>query len=361
MRAWQRQDGLAREAIPIFCLFAFWAAWVCVASLVTRTVNGYFLIIHGAAEALAGLCILCIDLPAFRRIGRWPRISLGLGHSIWALGDLFWAFNYFIANQGGEAAMGLTVSICCLISFHFLVHSVGLNNRAASHRVLRPASQPDRLVDSNRHHAGYACAPSGIERHLGNTSFYAVCEIATLVSAYILLGLSTMVLLASRDLGWSVHAAGIMGALLGDSAIRIGKILGGSTDVDVFLILCSGGFYASVLPVMRQQEKSQISAIDFRSLFTSCKIASLAIIVSCVAVLLSGQARDLLTTRLVSLCCGFGAFVAIFLSTFFVAKIKTLATLMGSILQSLPVRPRRTYRRCLSNYVSTTNLFSPAR
>ncbi len=291
------------------------------------------LVIHGAAEAIAGLIILFSNLPAFRSIGRPARWFLGFGHSVWALGDLLWAFNYFIAGRGGEAAMGIGVSICCCLSFVSLAVALLLTVDGSIAKFFEPRLTIVSWGLATLIMTAMLFLPGGINSKLCVASVYAIVEVISLLTAYVLLALSLMILLASRDLGWSVHAAGIMGLVLGDSAIRIGKIFGGATNVDVFLVLCSVGFYSSLLPVMGSLEKRRVGPVNFYSLFTSCKFAIFGIIVACVAVFLSGQARDLFAVRLVSLCCGFGAFVSIFISAFFVAKIKTLATLIASVLQ----------------------------
>ena len=322
-----------RDAFAIVFLILFWAAWVLVSSWATRAVNGYCLLLHAGVETVAGAYILLADLPAFKRVGRTSRIALGLGHSIWALGDLFWALNYFVTNQGGDAAMGIAVNACCFVSFACLSASL----------LLMVDGRLRQFFDGRLTAISWSIAsiimfamlilPPGIERHLTVMSVYATSEAFTLASAYVLVAVCLMVVLASRDVGWSIHAAGIMGLVLGDSAIRIGKILGGSTNVDVFLILCSVGFYSSLLPVLGREIRPKLAPVDFNSLFTACKVASFALIVVCVAIFLPGQARNLFAVRLVSLCCGFGAFAAIFLSAFFVDKVTTLATLVGSILQ----------------------------
>lgn len=163
-----------------FLLTVFWAVWLLLSSWTTRAVNGYCLMLHAAVEAAAGIFILSVDLPAFRRVGCPSRIFLGLGHSVWALGDLLWVLNYFVAGGGSYAIMGIAVNVCCFASFVCLSASLLLMVDGSLRNFFEKRLTAISWSIASAIMLAMLVLPPGIERHFSIISTYETTEALTL-------------------------------------------------------------------------------------------------------------------------------------------------------------------------------------
>jgi signal transduction histidine kinase len=322
---------------PIFrqivVVLVVWTRWFADAPFISRQVSGYCVIAHSLIIGAAAVAIALGRAGAMQHLGKRATVSFSLSYALWAVADFCWAVNYFLTASSSKETLGIAVTLLCAASFALcsgaILFSIAGSIRAFfDGRITAIAFAVATAVILAMLFYPYLADPSQ-----DPLSLFGVSEFLAIGTGYVLLTLAIVVLLASRTLEWSVYGAGTMCWVLGDSAIRIGKILNDSIDLDGYSVLCSFGLYASLLPLVSRRAKDRIDAVDFSSLFTSCKFGSTITIFLCLMAFLLSQSGDLNTVRLITLCCGLASFGSIFLSSFLVTKIKSLSSALGTVLE----------------------------
>jgi hypothetical protein len=317
----------------IIVVLLIWTGWFAAAPFMSREASGYCIVAHALIVAAAAISMLQGATSLHQQVGQRAAFAFGLAYLLWAAADFCWAINYFIAPSSSKETLGIVVTLLCAASFTLCSAAILLAVDGSVRRFLDARLSAVAVAVTTAVFLAMLLYPYVNDPAQEPLSLFGGSEFLAILAGYICAALAIVVLLASRTLEWSVHGAGLMCWIFGDSAIRIGKILNDSIDVDGYSVLCSFGLYASLLPLLSRRPKERIDAVDFGSLFTSCKFGSTITIFLCLMAFLLSQGGDLNAVRVITLCCGLASFGSIFLSSFIVTKVKSLSVALAAVLE----------------------------
>lgn len=332
------QDSWSARAVPavffyVAGVFGFWFSWSLATPLIPKVISGYFLEVHAAVVVGSSMAVFRQRREHLARLRPSAVCAFAVGYGAWGISDGCWALNYFIENNSSQVTLGIAVTSLCCVSF--CAFSLGI---VLAHQDVGKLFADKRIVVVALLVGSGAIATLLLLPCLDASCHafglpFSLSELAAIVSGYVLLLLSIAVLLSSRRLAWSILGGGLMCLVLGDSSIRIGKLLNDSVDLDVFSVLCSFGLYTALLPLLSHRDKEPIDPPDFSSLFTLFKFGSIAILFACLLTFTLVQTKNLENIKVITLCCGFGSIAAAFFSWMVVARVKAISTDLGRILQ----------------------------
>lgn len=345
--------------------------WLYLAKIISKSIEGYFIVGHASLMIFLSFFLTRRLRETFGKPGTPCSYIFGLGYFTWGLSDLVWAINYFIIDNSSRTQLGILITILCGGSFTMLAVSTLAMTKDPLRKFLLSKPLGVAIFISTAIYLSLLMIPfwSNEKDHI--MSYFGISESFAISSSLFLLITAFCVLLSSRSLEWSVYGAGMVCWILGDSAIRIGKIVDDSIDFDLFSVLCSFGIYTSLLSLFSKNLKEKIDTVDFSSLFTSYKFGTLLIILSCLCIFSSSGGLDLSSLKLIVLCFSFSTFAAVFMGSFLLKKVTSISvafstsfheSMAQNLIQphvtetQLPLELREYYNIFLSNLNREQNL-----
>ena len=215
-----------------------------------RTGQGALLLLHGLAAMLVGIAV------GYRRrkdaSGKIAAIAAAAVWTLWGLAEVGWSSSFFLSNQSHRAlgvvlvtelgyslAFGASV-ICMLRSIEG-----GLRRFFSRWVVGVPLLLTTPIAFSLILH------PFLVHRDSGLTAFN-LGETAAIGISYVSLNLALIVLLSTRSVDWSFHAAGLLCLVFGDWSLRADKIMGRPIELGLASFFILFGLYSAALPMLRR-------------------------------------------------------------------------------------------------------------
>ena len=305
-----------------------------------RTGQGALLLLHGLAAMLVGIAV------GYRRrkdaSGKIAAIAAAAVWTLWGLAEVGWSSSFFLSNQSHRAlgvvlvtelgyslAFGASV-ICMLRSIEG-----GLRRFFSRWVVGVPLLLTTPIAFSLILH------PFLVHRDSGLTAFN-LGETAAIGISYVSLNLALIVLLSTRSVDWSFHAAGLLCLVFGDWSLRADKIMGRPIELGLASFFILFGLYSAALPMLRRVPIGRVQRFEPTSLLNTYRIGLLVVALSMVLVYALYQREEARTLKILCLGSSAVAFGAVLLSQVMVERIQWFSRELGRVLRSELEQPDRT-------------------
>ena len=310
----------------LILIFIFWLLVEYFAGIFPRYFTGWIISIHSIMMCVAAFLIIVQKKEVKAR--QW----FALGYLTVGLSDFLWGFNYFFTYKTSRSWEGILIS--GIITASFLMFSQALFMSSGRSLNSLKNTVPIAILVSIIMMAIVLSMPLMVASHGILKIFYSV-EIISIIASFILMTISSMIMIGSRSLNWSVIGCSFFCFAVGDLSIRVDKVISDTLNFDIYSVLFSAGLYMSLLELWRNIKAETESIRDNKCLFVSFKSGFLLVTLSTILLFLLFQHKNIDAQRLVIFSSCLAAYSGIYVSKYFANIVASHSINLASFISQI--------------------------
>ncbi|NRA43325.1 MAG: GHKL domain-containing protein [Oligoflexales bacterium] len=307
-------------------IFVFWLVIEYISGVTPRQFTGWIISAHSIFMCVSGFLI------AKRKKNAMPGLWLGIGYILVGLSDFLWGVNYFFSDNSSRSLIGIMIS--AIISGAFLVFSNSLllsTNRAVN---FIKHTMPISFLLSIIMMAIVLSMP-WMMSHKGIIKIFYSVEVFSFLTSFVLLITSSMMMIGSRSLSWSIVGCSFFCFAVGDLSIRVDKVINDTLNFDIYSVLFSVGLYMSLFELWKIPSLESEDLPNSKCLFVSFKSGFLLVSLSTILLFLFFQHKDIDAQRIVIFSACIASFSGIFLSKYFANSVASHSISLASFVSGV--------------------------